>query len=85
MNKDLILKTIDIVNKMKQSDIVEIIKEGQSRKYQLIYNEFYKIFEFICLAEKDTIWNSYESFNNLQEDLVNCAVKGYFEDIGICK
>jgi hypothetical protein len=86
IHKNLILKTIDVVDRMEQTDIIEIVREGQLNKYQFIYDEFYEEFELVCITEEDAIWNDgYESFNDLQEDLVRSAVKGDFEDIGICK
>jgi hypothetical protein len=86
INKDLILKTIDIVNKIKPIDIIEIVREGLSRKYQLIYDELYKSYEFVCLPEKDDAWTDYyESLNELQEDFICMAVRGLFEDISISK
>lgn len=84
IHKDLILKTIDIVNRMEQTDIIGIVKEGQLYKYQFVYDKSCEEFGLVCLTEKDVIWNEYESFNDLQEDLVCSATRGRFEDIGIC-
>lgn len=85
IHKDLILKVIDVVEKINQSSIIEIIKDGESNKYQFKISEWSdNNFELVCLTDEDTIWNDYDSFNDMKEDLICNAVRGRFQDINIC-
>jgi len=84
MNKDLIYKTINIIDRLKLDSIVEITKDEKTNRYQLKISEYsHDEYELLCLTEEDAIWNDGETIEDIKKDLVCCAVKGCFQDINI--
>lgn len=84
MDRNLIYKTIDIVDHLKLNSIIEITKNRETHKYQLKTSEYsHDEYELLCLTEKDAIWNDGETIEDIKESLVCCAVRGYFQDINI--
>lgn len=82
MNKELILKTLSLVEEISIGSLIKITKDDKVADYKLQYDEYGNL-ELICTTEKDAIWNDYETFEEVKIDLICDAVRGYFEDINL--
>jgi hypothetical protein len=85
INKNLILKTLDLVDKIKVGSIIEITKDDETNKFQLRDESEYTYngFELVCITEEDAIWNDYDSLDDIKAELICDAVKNFLQDINI--
>jgi hypothetical protein len=80
INKDLIIKTIDIAENINLGTKINITKDDDVDIYE-VKQDGYDWLELVCLTEDDAIWNDAENLEDLREELIHSAVSGNFQDI----
>ena len=81
MNKEFIIKCIDVIEKIKQNSIVAITKDDKELKYQVKYDEEFKDFNLECLDKENEIWDFGNTIESVKENLVCDAIKEKYQKI----
>jgi len=83
MDKEFIIKCIDVINKIELHSIIAITKDNKEQKYQVNCTcEYdYTEWELTCLDEENAIWDCNETLDDIKEDLLCGAIRGSYQKI----